>query len=59
MNGVASAKDRAAANVTRRCKSVISADQWEADTHVLFGEGWEWMLISVRDHSDTVGTRQI
>ena len=37
----------------RRCKSVISADQWEAvqaDTHMLFGVGWEWMLIYIRDH---------
>ena len=30
---------RAAANGSRRCKSVISADQWEADSHVLF----EWI----------------
>ena len=38
---------------------MISADQWEADTHVLFGVGRECMLIYVRDHSDMVGTCQI
>ena len=32
---------RPATNDSRCCKSVISADQWEADTHVLFGAGWE------------------
>ena len=50
---------RAAANGSRHCKSVICADQWEADTHVLFGVGRELMLIYVRDHSDMVETRQI
>ena len=51
----ASGKVRAAANDNRRCKSVISAAQWEADTQALFGVGWEWMLIYVRDRSDMVG----
>ncbi len=46
------------ANGSRRCKSVISANQWEADSHVLFGVVRELMLIYVRDHSDMVGTRQ-
>ena len=53
----ASGKVRAAANDNRRCKSVISAAQWEADTQALFGVGWEWMLIYVRDRSDMVGRR--
>ena len=39
-------------------KSVISADEWEADTHVLFGVGREWMLIYVRDHSDIYGRNE-
>ena len=39
--------------------SLISADQWEADTHVLFGVGWECMVIYVRDNSDIVGTRHV
>ena len=33
-------KVHAAANDHRRCKSVISADQWKAETRVLFGMGW-------------------
>ncbi len=48
---------KSAANDNRRCKSVISADQWEAGTRVLFGVGLEWMLIYVRDLSDMVGRR--
>ena len=35
-------------------RSVTSADQWEVDTHVLFGVGWKRMLICVHDHSDMV-----
>ena len=37
---MASSEVHAAANDRRRCKSVISADQWEDETHVLFGVGW-------------------
>ena len=54
---LASGKVRVAANDNRRYKSVISADQWQADTHALFGVCWEWMLIYVRDRSDMVGRR--
>ena len=41
INGAASGKVCSAANGNRRCRSAISADQWEADTHVLFGVVWE------------------
>ena len=53
---VASGNVCSAANDSRRCKSVISADQWEGDSYVLFGMGREWLLIYVRYHSDMVGT---
>ena len=56
---VASGNVRAAANDSRRCKSVISTDQWEGDSCVLFGMGRELLLIYVRDHSDMVGMHNV
>ena len=43
----AAGKVRASANGSRRCKSVISADQWEADSHVVWlGAGMNANLCS-------------
>ena len=58
-NGVALGEVRAAANDRRRCQSVIPADQWEAEPHVLLPWAGQGMVIYVRDHSDMVGTRHV